>query len=120
MTRREPEQAVLNLHAAVDKYRETGARQLLPWAYSQAAKTYLTLGYIKQARAEVSAGLKVLADTGIRVYEPELCFWEAQCLMRQGQSAAAESVLKKFSKLSAKMQVKNILRDSFCPPGLAF
>ena len=116
---RSPEQAVRNLCRAVEKYSETGARQLMPWAFARAAKAYLMLGHVNEAWLQVSAGLNSLTDTGIRVFEPELRFWQAQCLMRQGQAVAAELVLREFSGLTRSMKMNTVLRDEIYPQGLS-
>ncbi len=114
----EPQRAIVDLYRSVEDYQKTGAKQLLPWASAKAAKAWIAIGDIEQAEADVDRGLKLLQETGIRVFEPELRYWQAQCLMRQGRSAEAASILQKFSELVRNMRVKNILRDEFRPHGI--
>jgi len=115
----DPHRALADLQTSTVQYRNTGAKQLIPWACARAAKACIMIGDLDEGQDQVRAGLRVLEETGIRVFEPELRFWQAQCLMRQGQSAAADRILQKFSILARRMRVRNVLRDEIYPPGIA-
>jgi class 3 adenylate cyclase len=60
------------LTAAIEQYQQTGARQLVPYARALEAECWLDADRPMEARTALDAGLAVVEETGVRLYQAEL------------------------------------------------
>jgi hypothetical protein len=68
----DPERGRALLGAAIGRYEQTGARQLIPYARAFEAECYLNLDRTIEASAVLDRALALVEETNVRLYQAEL------------------------------------------------
>jgi tetratricopeptide (TPR) repeat protein len=82
----DPDRGRTLLAAAIRRYEQTGARQLIPYAHALEAECWLDLDRPVEAKLILDAALALVEDTGVRLYQAELLRLRACAAYRLGES----------------------------------
>ncbi len=105
----DPGRAIGALHAATQRYSATGARQVLPLAFTWTAEACLRLEQPDRAAREVAVGFDCLEQTGIRLFEPGLLLCAAKVLRANGDLCGAVARLEDAASAAARMRLAKLI-----------
>jgi predicted ATPase len=85
----DPDRGRTLLAAAIQRYEQTGARQLIPYAHALEAECCLDLHFPTEAKLALDAALRLVEETGVRLYQAELLRLRACTAYRLGENGDA-------------------------------
>jgi predicted ATPase len=94
------------LGSGLKAYRTNGGAAGMPHFIALLARAYEIAGELKQAMAQLNAGLHFIESTGTRWLEAELNRHKAELLLRQGHSAAAEELYRQALGIAVKQEAR--------------